>query len=103
MLWGATPTELWAVDPATGAVTTRVPLTDSTEVMALALEGTTAWVGLLTPGFVGGVVEVDLADSNVLREVPVDIPWRGSRRVRIGVGQRLRQLARAQVGPLTPA
>jgi hypothetical protein len=82
LLWGATPTALWAVEPATGDVVQRVPLEDSTEVMALAMQAHTAWVGLRHPGSVGAVVEVDLRTGEVRREVPVDIPAR----IQLGFG-----------------
>ena len=76
LLWGASPTELWAVDVVTGEVTRRVPVPDSEEVMALAIDQRTAWVGMRHPGGVGAVVELDLSSGEVLREVPVDIPAR---------------------------
>jgi outer membrane protein assembly factor BamB len=82
LLWGATPTGLWAVHPATGEVVERIPLEDSTEVMALAVEGRTAWVGMRHPGSVGAVVEVDLQTGEARREVPVDIPAR----IQLGFG-----------------
>jgi len=75
-LWGASATELWAVDAETGDVVRRLPLPDSEEVMALTIEGGRAWVGLRHLGGVGAVVEVDLSSGEVLREVPVDIPAR---------------------------
>ena len=50
LLWGATQTELWAVDTDTGEVVRRVPLPDSEEVMALTIDGGRAWVGLRHPG-----------------------------------------------------
>jgi streptogramin lyase len=75
-LWGASPTELWAVDPGTGEVAERVEVPDSTEVMALAIEGRTAWVGMRHPGPVGVVLELDLRDGTVRSELPVDIPAR---------------------------
>ena len=49
LLWGATPTQLWAVDPATGEVVRRVPVPDSEEVMALTIDSGTAWVGHAAP------------------------------------------------------
>jgi hypothetical protein len=76
LLWGASPTELWAVDPATGEVVERVEIVDSIEVMALAIEGRTAWVGMRHPGQVGAVLELDLRDGTVRSELPVDIPAR---------------------------
>ena len=76
LLWGAGPTELWAVDPASGEVVQRVEVPDSTEVMALAIEGRTAWVGMRHPGPVGSVLELDLRDGTVRSELAVDIPAR---------------------------
>ena len=76
LLWGAGPSELWAVDPASGEVVQRVEVPDSTEVMALAIEGRTAWVGMRHPGPVGSVLELDLRDGTVRNELAVDIPAR---------------------------
>ena len=76
LLWGATPTQLWAVDPASGEVVRRVTVPDSEEVMALTIDSGTAWVGLRHPGRVGAVVLLELPSGEVLREVAVDIPAR---------------------------
>jgi outer membrane protein assembly factor BamB len=76
LLWGASPTELWAVAPATGEVTRRVAVPNSMEVMGLAIDGRTAWVGMRHPGYVGAVLKLDLDSGKVHKEVPLDIPAR---------------------------
>jgi streptogramin lyase len=76
-LWGADPGAVWALDPATGKVAQRIALANSTEVMALAIDGTTLWAGIRRPGRVGAVLRIDLASGNVLGELrDITIPAR---------------------------
>jgi len=76
LLWGAAPTTLWAIDPATGRMERNVPLTDSIEVLSLGFAGDDIWVGIRRPGRVGAVLRLSAAGAvlDELREV--DIPAR---------------------------
>ncbi|WP_203908767.1 hypothetical protein [Rhizocola hellebori] len=67
-LWGADATAVWALDPATAKVVQRVALTDSAEVMALAVDGNTLWAGIRHPGRIGAVQRIDLGTGRVLAE-----------------------------------
>jgi hypothetical protein len=82
MLWGATTDELWVVDTRTGKVARRIPLTDSTEVLSLALGFDAIWVGIRHPGRVGAVLKLDATSGKQAAEIPVDIPAR----IEIGFG-----------------
>jgi hypothetical protein len=76
-LWGADPQAVWALDPTTAKVAQRIPLTDSMEVMALAVDGSTLWVGIRHPGRVGAVQRIDLGTGLVLAESrEISIPAR---------------------------
>ncbi len=78
LVWGASPTEIWAVDPATGQVAERIALDGSTEVLSLNFDGEgDAWVGIRRAGRVGAVLQLDRATGDVKTELrDVDIPAR---------------------------
>ena len=77
LVWGASQTEVWAVDEATGQVTHRIALEGSTEVLSLDVTPSTVWVGLRRSGRVGTVREINRATGEVLAELDdVDIPAR---------------------------
>jgi streptogramin lyase len=76
LVWGASPTEVWAVDETTGEVAERITLEGSSEVLALDVGKSTVWVGVRR-GRVGTVRELDRASGEVLAELDdVDIPAR---------------------------
>jgi streptogramin lyase len=76
LVWGASPTEVWALDETTGEVSQRIPLEGSTEVLALDVGKSAVWVGLRR-GRVGLVRELDRGSGDVLAELDdVDIPAR---------------------------
>ena len=76
-LWGADPGAVWALDPATGKVAQRIVLTNSAEVMALAVDGGTLWAGIRHPGRVGAVLRIDLSTGQVLAELrDITVPAR---------------------------
>ena len=76
LLWGASATELWAVD-ASGLVVERLALSNSIEVLSLELDGPDIWVGIRRSGYIGAVLRLDRATGEVLREFgDVDIPAR---------------------------
>lgn len=74
LLWGAGPSLLWALDPATGEITRRIALENLIEVLALDIEGDEAWIAARHPGHVGTVLRLDLATGNVVDEIPIDLP-----------------------------
>jgi outer membrane protein assembly factor BamB len=74
LLWGAGPSQLWALDPATGEVTRRIALENLIEILALDIEGEEAWIAARRPGHVGTVLHLDLATEAVVGEVPIDLP-----------------------------
>ncbi|HEY4609147.1 MAG TPA: hypothetical protein VIH06_08080 [Ilumatobacteraceae bacterium] len=77
LVWGASPTGVWAVDAATGAVEHRIDLLRSIEVISLEVGTSTIWVGVRRPGFAGEVRHVDISTGEVLDKfVDVDIPAR---------------------------
>jgi len=61
---------------------TGLPLTDSTEVLSLALGFDAIWVGIRHPGRVGAVLKLDATSGKQAAEIPVDIPAR----IEIGFG-----------------
>jgi len=76
-VWGASPTQVWAVQAATGRVTDRIDLPDSIEVISLAVTADTVWAGIRHPGRVGAILEIDRATKSVRRELTeVAIPAR---------------------------
>lgn len=74
LLWGAGPSQLWALDPATSEISRRIALENLIEILALDLEGDEAWIAARRPGHVGTVLRLDLATGEVVDEVPVDLP-----------------------------
>ena len=78
LVWGASPTEIWAVDPATGQVAERIALDGSTEVLSLNFDAEDdVWVGIRRAGRVGAVLQLDRATGAVKTELrDVDIPAR---------------------------
>lgn len=76
-VWGASPTQIWAVDAATGRVAERIDVPGSIEVMSMAVTADAVWVGIRHPGRVGAILEIDRATRTVRREVTeVSIPAR---------------------------
>jgi streptogramin lyase len=77
VVWGASPTALWAVDEITGQVVRHLELERSIEVLSLGVGSKTVWVGIRHPGYVGAVLHIDLESGTVLEEFDeVDIPAR---------------------------
>lgn len=74
LLWGAGPSQLWALDPATGDITRRIALDNLIEILALDIEGDEAWIAARHPGHVGTLLRLDLATEAVVDEVPIDLP-----------------------------
>lgn len=76
LVWGARPDELWAIDPASDAVTRHVALVGVDEILAMAVdvEAGEAWVAIRKPGRVGAVIAVDVATGTVLSDTPVSLP-----------------------------
>ena len=73
-LWGAGPSQLWSIDPATGEITRRIALEDLIEILALDIEGDEAWIAARHPGYVGTLVHLDLPSGEVRDELAVDLP-----------------------------
>jgi streptogramin lyase len=81
LLWGASATQLWAVDEATGALARTVPLKNSSEVLSLELGLGAIWVGIRHPGRIGAVLRLDPSSGAVIDEISdIGIP------ARIGIG-----------------
>ncbi len=76
LLWGASASEVWAIDTATGEVAERVPVPDSIEVISLEVAGNDVFVGMRHPGHVGAVLHLDRTTGELLGEIEVDIPAR---------------------------
>jgi hypothetical protein len=74
LVWGAGPTELWAIDPATNEVVRHVALDDIMEILALDIDGDDAWLAVRRPGYVGRVVRIDLATGELVEEYAVSLP-----------------------------
>jgi len=74
LVWGARADELWAIDPASNAVTERNALTGLAEILDLAVDGGRAWIAARKPGRIGVVVGLELASGRVVGEVPVALP-----------------------------
>jgi hypothetical protein len=76
LVWGASPTEIWAVDPATGQVAERIALEGSTEVLSLNFDADgDVWVGIRRAGRAGRVLQLDRSTGAVKTELrDVDIP-----------------------------
>ncbi len=73
-LWGAGPSQLWALDPTTSEITQRIALDNLIEILALDITGEEAWIAARRPGHVGTVLRLDLATGEVVDEVSVDLP-----------------------------
>jgi streptogramin lyase len=81
LLWGASATQLWAVDEATGALARTVPLKNSSEVLSLELGLGAIWVGIRHPGRIGAVLRLDPSSGAVIDEIgDISVP------ARIGIG-----------------
>jgi outer membrane protein assembly factor BamB len=74
LVWGAGPSQLWALDPATGEIMRRIALENLIEVLALDIDGDDAWIAARHPGHVGTVLHLDLASEAVVEEIPIDLP-----------------------------
>ena len=74
LVWGARADELWAIDPAAGAVTRRYPLTDVSEILDLDVEGDDAWIAVRHPGRVGAVIRLDLTSGDEVADLPAELP-----------------------------
>jgi hypothetical protein len=75
LVWGASPTAVWAVDAETGAVQRHIDLQRSIEVLSLDVATSTIWVGVRRPGRVGEVRHIDIDTGEVLDQFDdVDIP-----------------------------
>ncbi len=76
LLWGAKPDQLWAVDTGSGRIVRRISLQDSEEVLSMAVDDRSMWLGMRHIGRVGAVERLALASGRVLADLPVDIPAR---------------------------
>jgi hypothetical protein len=74
LMWGAGPTELWAIDPATNEISRHVPLENLIEILALDIDGDEAWIAARRPGHVGTLLRLDLATGAIEAEFPVTLP-----------------------------
>jgi hypothetical protein len=76
LMWGAGPTQLWAIDPATNQVKRRIPLANLIEILALDVDsaGGEAWLAVRHPGYVGAVLRLDLESGLVVEEHAVELP-----------------------------
>lgn len=74
LIWGAGPTELWAIDPATNEVVSLVALDDVMEILALDIDGDDAWLAVRRPGYVGRVIRLDLGTGELVEEYAVSLP-----------------------------
>ncbi len=76
LLWGASATEVWAVDDATGRVVETIAVPDSIEVISLEVTAGDVFVGMRHPGRRGAVLQLDRATGAEITEIDVDIPAR---------------------------
>lgn len=74
LVWGAGPTELWALDPATNDVVRHVPLEGVIEILGLDVEGDEAWLAVRRAGRIGRVLRLDTATGEVIGEHAVELP-----------------------------
>ena len=74
LVWGARPDAVWAIDPSVDQVTRTIPLEGLMEIMAMDVADGEAWIAARRPGYVGTVLQVDLATGDVLAEYPVSLP-----------------------------
>jgi len=73
MVWGARPDRLWAIDPATDELTRDVALTGLMEILALDVDGDTAWIAARRPGYVGVVRRLDL-ETGSTSDAAISLP-----------------------------
>ena len=76
LLWGASATEVWAVDDATGRVVETIAVPDSIEVISLEVTEDDVFVGMRHPGHRGAVLQLDRTSGVELAAIDVDIPAR---------------------------
>jgi streptogramin lyase len=76
LLWGATATDVWAVDDATGQVVETIAVPDSIEVISMEVTADDVFVGMRHPGRRGAVLQLDRATGAEIAEIDVDIPAR---------------------------
>jgi hypothetical protein len=74
LVWGARADEVWAIDPAAGAVTRRYSLMNVAEILDLDVEGDDAWIAVRHPGRVGAVIRLDLTTGEEVADIPADLP-----------------------------
>ena len=74
LMWGAGPTELWAIDPSTNTIARHVPLANVSEILALDIDGDDAWLAVRRGGGVGAVLRLDLATGEPVDEFAVSLP-----------------------------
>ena len=86
LVWGARADELWAIDPATSAVTRRYPLTDVSEILDLDIEGDDAWIAGPSSG------------SGRCGHPPRSQHWQGGRGHSRGPARRRGDRGRARLG-----
>jgi len=77
LVWGASPSRLWAIQAGTGTVARTVDLANSTEVLSLEVGLGAIWVGIRRPGRVGAVLKLDADTGRVRAETrAIRIPAR---------------------------
>lgn len=74
LVWGAGPTTLWAIDPATNDVVVDVPLENVIEILGMAVDGDEAWLAVRRPGHVGRVLQLALPAGHVVAEFEIGLP-----------------------------
>jgi outer membrane protein assembly factor BamB len=76
LVWGASPHDVWAVDPGSNEVRVRFPLENTIETLNLAVTEHAIWVGARRPGYVGVVLRLDIASGHLTGEAAVGLPAR---------------------------
>ena len=74
LVWGPRADEVWAINPAAGAVTPGYPLMNVLEILDLDVEGDEAWIAVRHPGRVGAVIRLDLTTGDEVADNPADLP-----------------------------
>lgn len=74
LVWGAGPTALWALDPATNNVVRQVALEGVDEILGVDIDGDEAWLAVRRAGRVGRVLQLDLSTGRVMVEHSVALP-----------------------------
>ena len=74
LVWGAGPTDLWAVDPATNTVVRNVALVGVIEILGMSIDADDAWLAVRRSGHVGRVLRVALPTGEVVEEHEVGLP-----------------------------